>query len=71
MERFRLTFTVNGKRQTRDSSAQFLQLGDEQVKAEKKKTILMDETDMKILIFFVDKVNSKWLVNGNLVSWYN
>ena len=51
MERFRLTFTVNGKRQTRDSSAQFLQLGDEQVKAEKKKTILMDETDMKILIF--------------------
>ena len=30
----------------------------------------MDETDMKILIFFVDKVNSKWLVNGNLVTWY-
>ena len=71
MERFRLTFTVNGKRQTRDSSAQFLQLGDEGVKAEKKKTILMDQTDMKILIFFVDKVNSKWLVNGNLVTWYN
>ena len=71
MERFRLTFTANGKRQTRDSSAQFLQLGDEQVKGEKKKTILMDETDMKILIFFVDKVNSKWLVNGNLVTWYN
>ena len=42
---------------------QFLQLGEEHVKAEKK-TILMDETDMKILIFFVDKVNSKWLVNG-------
>ena len=70
MERFSLTFTANGKRQTRDSSAQFLQLGEEQVKAEKK-TILMDETDMKILIFFVDKVNSKWLVNGNLVTWYN
>ena len=31
----------------------------------------MDETDMKILIFFVDKVNSKWLVNGYLVTWYN
>ena len=31
----------------------------------------MDETDVKILIFFVDKVNSKWLVNGNLVTWCN
>ena len=30
----------------------------------------MDETDIKIL-FLVDKINSRWLVNGNLVTWYN
>ena len=70
MERFRLTFTANGKRQTRDSSVQFLQLGEEQVKAEKKNNPHGWDWHENTY-FFVDKVNSKWLVNGNLVTWYN
>jgi len=30
------------------------------------KTILMDETDMKLLIFLVDKINGRWQVKGKL-----
>ena len=47
LERFRVKFTANGKRQTRDSSSKCLK--DEQVKTDK--IILINRTGMRLLSF--------------------
>ena len=61
-------YTANGKRQTADSSWEFLKMENERIKTAQK--ILMAKKVRENTNLCVEKMNSRRQAKGNLVTWY-